>query len=246
MDRIIKITLGLFIIILAGTVGFALGNGYISNAYQSSLGSTYSYSLSITTDHPLTNVTLFVPIPADKEGNSPIVTLYSAGAMPQVPDSWQTVLFDTGKATLLKIHTPAIILPEGTTEANPYTITINADIPANDVIDTADPVANDAVFRPVQDLATTTCMGTAAAAGSPACSTYLTSLYASYTADPGTAVTITSSVTGRNTWKVFEPKSNQYTMVSSVLLHGGTKGWATMKGTLETGAGSYEYPFRVR
>ena len=244
MDNVIKITLGLFIVILAGTVGFVVCNGYISNSYSSSLTSTYSYSLSITTDHPLTNVTFFIPVPADRKGNSPVVSLFSADAMPGVPESWSTILFDTGKATLIKIHVPAIIPPAGTTHTNPYTVTFSADIPSETIIDTASPDADDAAFRPVQELTKVACMGHSSG-GNPECATFLTSMYADYTADPDTAVTITSSIQGKNSWTVFEPRSNEYSMVTSLLLHGENHGWATMKGTLERRIGSFDYPFHI-
>ncbi len=78
MDRIIKITLGIFIIVLVTFVTLIGYTGYIENAYRSSLSSTYSYTCTITTDSPLSNVTLFIPVPADMEGNSPIIAQISA------------------------------------------------------------------------------------------------------------------------------------------------------------------------
>ena len=43
------------------------------------------------------------------QGNSPVVSQFSAHEMPGVPGSWQTTLFETGKATLLKIHIPSLV-----------------------------------------------------------------------------------------------------------------------------------------
>jgi len=111
MDRIIKITLGLFLAILVVTIAFAGYTGYITSAYQSTRTSTCSYTLSITTDTTLKNVTLFIPVPADGHGNSPIVSQFSAHGMPGMPGSWQTTLFETGKGTLLKISIPSLDTP---------------------------------------------------------------------------------------------------------------------------------------
>jgi hypothetical protein len=186
---------------------------------------------------------LFIPVPADPQGNSPVISRYSAHAMPGVPASWRTTLFDTGKATLVKISIPALVPPAGTTPGNPYTVKIGAELPTDPTIDTRTPLANSPVFLPVQDLRQDSCTGYNG--GSPECSTFLTSLYADYTADPNTAVTITSSITGKNSWTVFEPKSNEYTAVISLLLHGENHGWVTVKGTLVDRVGSYESPFRL-
>ena len=64
MDRIIKITISLFVIILVSFVATAGYTAYVEHAYRSSLSSTYSYTCTITTDSPLTNVTFFLPVPA--------------------------------------------------------------------------------------------------------------------------------------------------------------------------------------
>lgn len=245
MDRIIKITLALFFTILIGTIVFTASSVYVSDAYRSTRVSEFTYSCSITTDSALTNVTLFIPVPADRNGNSPIVSQFSARDIKSVPESWQTTLFDTGKATLVKVYIPSLVPPQGTTPANPYTVTIGTTVYSEDVIDTADPVVNSAVYRPVQDSMDIPCDSSVTIrGGSPVCSTYLTSLYADYLTSPEAAVTISSSISGTNTWSVFGTKSNEYSTGVTLLLHGENHGWATMKGTLERRMGSYEYPFQ--
>ncbi len=220
--------------------------GYVTSAYQTTRTSSYSYALSITTDYPLKNVTFFIPVPADGHGNSPIISQFSAHDMPGVPGSWQTTLFDTGKGTLLKISIPALDTPAGTSADKPYTVTLASELPASGIIDTANPLKNSPVFRPVRDLSQTTCTGYGAGRGGiPECATFLTSLYADYTSDPNAKVTITSSVTGKNSWNVFGPKSNEYTMVVTLLLIGENHGWATMRGTMANRIGSYDDPFRL-
>lgn len=244
MDRTIKITLAFLVLALAGTIGFSIYNGYIIGAYRSTLTSGYSYSLSITTDHQLSNVTLFIPVPTDRSGNSPIVSEYGSHTMPGIPTTWKTALFDTGKATLLKISIPSLEPSEKTPEGQPYTISIAKDIPSEDVIDTADPVANSAVFYPVQNLRPVVCTRSDTAGGvAPVCAEFQTSLYADYMTDPDTTVTITTMISARNNWVTFGPKSNEYRAIISYPIKGETHGWAMAKGTLERRIGSYDYPF---
>jgi hypothetical protein len=246
MDRTIKITISIFIAVLVATVVFALYSGYVTSAYQSTRTGTYSYSLSISTDSPLTNITLFVPVPADLKGNSPAVSQLSAGQMQGIPGSWQTTLFDTGKTTLVKIHIPSIVPPAGTSPDHPFTVTITSDQPVENTIDTVDPVASSPVFRPLQNLRQTACSGFGAGnGGNPECSEFSTALYADYTADPNAVVTITSSITGKNSWAVFGQKTNEYTSVISLLLHGPNHGWATARGSLAQRIGSFDDPFRI-
>jgi hypothetical protein len=101
MDKIIKITLGLFIVILVAFTGIITYTTYTETAYKNSLAGTYTYTCTITTDAPLYNVTLFIPVPADLTGNSPMVSGFSSHMMNGVPAEWDTTLFDTGKSTLL-------------------------------------------------------------------------------------------------------------------------------------------------
>jgi hypothetical protein len=157
MDRIIKITLGIFIIVLVTFVALVGYTGYVENAYRTSISSSYSYTCTITTDSPLTNVTLFIPVPADRAGNSPVIAQFSAHTIAGVPGSWKTELYDTGKATLVKITTPSLVPPAGTSPNNPFSITLYTSVTSKRVIDTENPVENSPMFRPVQSMETTAC-----------------------------------------------------------------------------------------
>ncbi len=243
MDRIIKITLGLLVVILGATIAYAAFTGYVATTYEATKTSTYSYTLDITTDHTLTDATFFIPVPADSRGNSPIVSAYSAKVMPGMFESWQATLFDTGKATLLKIQVPLLTVPAGYGPDHPYTISIEAELPSKTTIDTVNPVEASPVYGTIHDLKKVSCTGSVA--GSPECFTFTTSLYTDYTADPDTALTINSALTGTNLWTVFEPKSNEYSTGISVLMHGENHGWTTAKGTLIKNIGSYDYPFTL-
>ncbi|MDD5142096.1 hypothetical protein [Methanoregula sp.] len=242
MDRIIKLTLGLFVVLLVSFVAVTAYNGYVGQAYRSTLSSTYSYSCTLSTDAPLTNVTLFLPVPADPTGNSPVIERMSARQIPGIPDTWKTELYETGKGTFVKVTAPEIIPPAGTTTNDPYTITLSAEIPSRRVIDTRDPVTESPLFRPVQDLKPAACRDGAASAAGGQCSTYLTNLYAKYEADPNAEVTYRSELKGKNSWTVFEPKTNEYHSSVYLLMFGEQAGWTPVAGYLESGIGSYDAP----
>jgi len=241
MDRIIRITLCIFIVIFAAFAGMLAYTAYTESAYRDTLSGMYTYSCTITMDGPLYNVTLFIPVPVDRNGNSPMASAFSNRTMKGVPADWETTLFDTGKSTLLKVVTPAIIPPEGTTTSNPYTITFSSETVSRTPGDTRDPVEKSAMFRPVQALGENTCTEEPAD-GSTRCFTYTTAVYADYQTPAGTSVTITSAVTGKNTWNIFGPHSNEYHTDISTRLDGENHGWAVLNGRLSSGTGTCDIP----
>jgi hypothetical protein len=241
MDRIIRITLCVFIVIFAPFAGMLTYTAYTESAYRETLSGTYTYSCTITTDASLYNVTIFIPVPVDRNGNSPMASEFSNRTMKGVPADWNTALFDTGKSTLLKITTPGIIPPEETTASKPYTIIFSSETASRSPIDTRNPVEKSAMFRPVQELGGNACTQEPAD-GSSRCFTYTTSVYADYQASAGTSVTITSAVTGKNTWNIFGPHSNEYYTDISTRIVGENHGWAVSGGRLSSGTGTYDIP----
>jgi hypothetical protein len=242
MDKIIAITLGLFIIILGAVAGMLIYNGYMETAYRNSVTGTYTYTCTITTDSSLSNVTLFIPVPVDRSGNSPMVSEFSDHRMTGVPVEWKTALFDTGKATMLKIMTPAIVPPSGTGASYPYTIIFSSASTSRDPIDTRNPVENSVMFRPVHELREVSCQQGISDSGSR-CSTYLSSIYADYTTTyPNATVSIKSAVAGRNTWTIFGPYSNEYHTEISLIMTGENHGWAVPEGVLTSSIGTYIIP----
>jgi hypothetical protein len=243
MDKIIKVTLGLFVIILVLFVSVVSYTAYINTSYRNSLTGTYEYNCTITTNTVLSNVTLFLPVPADMTGNSPVVSQISRQQVTGVPEDWTITLFDTGKATLLKISAPRIgqNAINGSTQATSITFEVNAS--SHTLIDTRSPVENAAVFRPVQDINTVACPASDASTGStPECSEYLTSIYADYTSAPSASVSISASLDATNSWTIFAPESNSYKNRIDVLMQGDNHGWVTTRGWLEYGIGVYDAP----
>jgi hypothetical protein len=241
MDKVIKTSLGLFMVILAAFTGIITYTGYTENAYRNTISGNYTYTCTIITDAPLYNVTLFIPVPADTTGNSPVISAFSSHTVSGVPAGWETTLYDTGKATMVKVTTPAVIPPAGTNAASPYTVTFSSDTASRTPIDTKDPVGKSAMFRPVQALSENTCPQ-GPADGNTRCFTYTTSVYADYGTAADTTVTITSAVSGKNTWTIFEPRSNEYHTDISTSMKGENHGWALLEGKLTSGTGTYDIP----
>ena len=246
MDKIIKVTLGLFVIILVLFVSVVSYTAYVNMSYRNSLTGTYVYNCTITTNTVLSNVTLFLPVPADMTGNSPVISQISRQQVTGVPKDWTLTLFDTGKATLLKVSAPRIGQNTPGESAQTTSITFEVNVSSHTLIDTRFPVENAAVFRPVppgSGYTTVACpAGEASAGGTQECSEYLTSTYADYTAAPSASVSISASLEGTNSWTIFAPESNGYKNRIDVLMHGDNHGWVTTRGWLESGIGAYDAP----
>lgn len=241
MDTIIKASLGIFVVVLVLFSGLTMYTGYTEAAYRDTLAGTYSYTCWITTDGPLYNVTLFIPVPVDVTGNSPMVSEFSSNTMKGVPAAWDTTLFDTGKSTLIRIMTPGILPPEGTAAPCLYTVIFSSETTARTPIDTRNPVEKSVVFRPVQALNETICK-TGLAGDSARCFTYATSVYADYRTTKDTTVSINAAITGRNTWTVFEPYFNEFHSDISITMKGEQQGWAVLEGELTSGTGTFDVP----
>jgi hypothetical protein len=239
MDKIIRMSLGLLLVILITSVCVFSYQAFVERAYRTSLSGTYSYSCTITTDSPLSNVTLFIPVPADPSGNSPVVSGFSSRDIAGIPDDWEVTLYDTGKATMVKVTTAAITPSPGTT---PSMIALSAELKSGTAIDTQDPFNNSALFRPAGELAQIPCVSGSATRGSPVCYRFVTPLYADYEAAADASVTISATLAGRNTWTIFEPGSNEYDTAVSLQMSGARHGWSVMNGRLTRGIGQYDIP----
>jgi len=243
MDKIIRIILGLFIVILVIFVTSVEYVTYVNNAYRSSSASTYSYQCTITTDAVLSDVTFFIPVPATTSGTSPIIFRISSHEISGFPDNWSAVLFDTGKATLLQIT--AAQIGHSPVNGSPVTtnVTFSVDANSSSLIDTRSPIANGAIFRPVQSAVNITCpSGMTENSGMANCIQYTTAVYAKYGASPGSSVGIHASVTGKNSWTVFQPEFNEYQNTFDLTLSGSQNGWVITTGWLNYNIGSYDAP----
>jgi hypothetical protein len=243
MDKIIRITISLIIVVLVAFIATVAYTGFVDQAFRTSLSSTYSYTFSLVTDSRLDNVTLFIPVPEDHNGNSPIVNRFSAQDIEGLPGDWHVTLFDTGKATVAKITAPVILPLTVTNTSHPYTVRLVINAGSDRMIATQAPIEEGVMFRPVQNLQKTECAGASnETTDTPVCSQYTVPVYADYQTTMNASVSITSVLHGKNRWTIFEPQSNEYQTDISVRLSGEHHGWTVMKGTLESNRGQYTIP----
>lgn len=228
MDRILKAAISLFIIVLLIFSATILYAGFIRNTFHDSLKSDYTFSVSISTDTPLTNATFFIPLPVQSDGTSPVTTKIGLSDESGLPQGWHYGIYVAGNATMVKITAPKIS-PETPSE---FTITV----PAGSLIDTDNPIQNAMTIQPIREIESTACTGFPGEKGELSeCYRYLGVIYADYTTSPDAKVLIHSDLQGENQWKIFRSASNQYTNSISLTLLGNTNhGWFPAKGEIVT------------
>lgn len=238
MDKIIRITAGTFVLIFVIFAGTTLYGAYVEKEYRRSLSSTYSYTLTIETSGELRNVTFFIPVPANPNGNSPFVEQFSIGNFTGIPAGWETTLLGSNKATMLKIRAPVIVGSDGAG----ISVRTSSDARTGKVIDTKSPQDRDIVLRPVQGTKEVSCVEFKNSGPGATCYRYQSAFYADYDSSPNTKIEISSTITGKNEWKVFEPAYNRYTNSISVTMLGENHGWITVDCDMQAGIGSYNVP----
>jgi len=239
MDKIIKITVGLFIVIFVLFVSVISYNTFIKYSFESSLESTYNYKCIISTYTALTNVTLFIPIPVNNAGYSPIVEHFSMKDVKGIPGEWKTTLLGSNKGTMVKIQASIIKPVNNSINSNEYRFEFSINEKAGHVIDTQKPQDNDIVFRPLRDLKVINCPSTSLGG---ICYNFQSSIYADYSTTPNARISIDSDIVGKNEWAIFNPASNEYRTSISMLSFGENHGWVVTNGSLETNIGS-KFPF---
>ncbi len=238
MDKVIRITSGIFILIFVIFAGTGLYGSYVEKEYRRTLVSTYSYTLMISTSGELRNVTFFIPVPANPNGNSPFVEQFSIGNFTGIPVGWETTLLGSNKATMVKIQTPVVVGSDGAG----FSVRTSSDAWTGKVIDTKSPQDRDIVLRPVQETKEVSCAEFKNSGPGATCYRYQSAVYADYESSPNTKVEISSTIAGKNEWKIFEPAYNRYTNSISVTMLGENHGWVMVNGELQAGIGSYNVP----
>jgi hypothetical protein len=201
--------------------------------------STSTYTCTITTDALLTNVTFFIPVPATGGGNSPIIGRISDKDTSPLPEGWKISLYDTGKATYVKITAAKIEPPAGTKPGEKYSNAFTAGTITRQLAETRSPVDSGVIFRPVQNIERAECPAELVnSPGSPTCYRYLTTVYADYDTVPAATVIIDSAMNVKNEWTILKPEFSEYRATISLLMFGSNHGWTLTKGWLETNIGT--------
>ena len=237
MDRMIKITLGIFLVILVIFVSVTSYGLLVNYLYKSSLTSTYTYTCTIQTDSPITNVTLFLPLPVSLSGSSPVVEQAGKVDIPGLPDNWNAVIYGADQATFLKVTGPVI-----GSSGVPASITLNLNVKTHDVINTGSPLEGGVIFRPVESARKTVCPLVSNVTYVPECSQYTTNVFAGYQSSGTGTVTIHADLDGVNAWKIFQPEYNEYRNSLDATFSGNATGWTKASAWIESGIGSYAVP----
>jgi hypothetical protein len=240
MDKVIRITAGIFILIFVIFAGTGLYGFYVEKEYRGTLISTYSYTLTISASEELRNVTFFIPVPANPTGNSPIVEQFSIRAVAGMPAEWGTTLLGSDKATMVKIQAP--VIKAGSGGGASAGITLSSQVQTGRLIDTRSPQEQDILLRPVKNAEKADCAPSGVSDPGASCYHYISAVYADYESSPNARVEISSTIVGKNEWKIFKHESNTYSNSIYVLMLGDNHGWIAARGELQAGIGSYNVP----
>ncbi|MCG7850034.1 MAG: hypothetical protein MIO93_12780 [ANME-2 cluster archaeon] len=192
--------------------------------------STYSYDISMQIDSVLTNVTLFLPLPAlDGESKIGDSIKMGWGTSASKPDDWECSIVDTEHGEMLKVSAdriapvfrslPVPIEPgeepretgkvsETYSETTPvlWPFGISVILPSDYGINTIDPLENEPMLYPRHYI------------------------YADYKTAPDTKVSLYIRLEGRNEWWVYGWSGDQYGDSLFMTLYGEKHGWYQLSG----------------
>jgi hypothetical protein len=242
MDRTLSVVLAVLAVAMVAFLAAISLTWYIGFTYRATLSSTYEYRVSITSDATLGNVTLYLPIPARGAENSAVVEGIGAGNLQGLPPGWNISLIGTEKFTMLEVTAREMApSPPG----RPYLLSMDTRV--RGPIRTKNAGSEDLVLVPAAERRQVACGGTASETSPEIrCEAYQGPAYADFTAPGNVRLGVFIFLTGRNTWDVFGPSSNEYQDGLQVSFTGGARGWRTGDGILVTGIGDYGIDFWVQ
>lgn len=239
MEKILRGLVVLFIlccILIGAPFLFQWG---MERAYTSSLNSTLYYDLSIITNSSLENVTLFLPLPVNSTGLSPIIESIGSGNISGATTAWNFSIYGANNESLLKVwtdHLPRMI--EGIEQVT-YRFTSTAK--SSNAMNVTHPVEKGYTLQPKHNIPDTPSGGRETLQYS-LIYTYSSTAYVSYEAPQNAMVEITVTLEGKNFWYILRPYHNEYRDSLSASFQGSTEGWHDIDGVLITGVGD-ENPF---
>jgi len=242
MDRTRTVVLAVLAVVVVLFLAVFSLTVYMGITYRASLASTYDYRVSIASDTDIGNVTLYLPVPGRRSGNSVVLERMGSGGGLSLPAGWTATLLGTEKVDFLELTTREIpASPPG----NPYLISLRVQVKGPIV--TESDGFDGLVIAPLAPRSPVACPGIPEGISTEKirCEAYRGTAYADFTGPTAANLRFTFNLTGRNAWDVFGPSGNEYRDGLQVSVSGGERGWKTGDGLLVTGLGDYGVDFWV-
>jgi hypothetical protein len=260
--------IGLYLLIIISLIFLPTLFGDNSNTDSDYDIKSYNYDLIITSDSKISNVTLYMPIPA-KNNTSSIGSNLMERCSEDYP-SWNCSIIDTEYGTMLAMSIDEItpifysdpidvpvpgnpdemeitFIKSGTySEETPYpqeNIYLSAGATVNDTIDTQNPVGTSEVLMPkfnvVENEEKAAAMVELYNKPNAKLYDYDSMIYAQYDAPDNAEVQIYITSDGSNEWFTSGWRSNSFRESIITTLTGPQNGWSQVSGELITGEGRY-------
>lgn len=236
-DQILQALISVLVILFILLAGPYIVGSLQERAYTSSLMSDLTYTVTISTNASLTHISLFIPIPSDGKGRSPIIDQVGMEDNSRVFQGWNTSIYGANSETYLKLWTDYLPGPFEGTERIDYTLLVAA--PVDSALHTREPERYDFVLFPDENLTEIPCNEEDSGVR---CFEYETRMYAAYRVPSQASVKIQVNLIGGNRWHIFQEYQNRYTDTMVALFTGPTSGWYEVRGELHTSLGD-DNPF---
>ena len=231
-DTVGRVLIGILVVFCVIFTGPYLVGSLLENMYRSSLESELVYTVSISTTTPLSQVTLFLPLPVDRNGTSPVIEQIGLRGNDTEFNNWNITIFGANNEAFLKVWTDSVACPLERQQNSIYSFTVIA--PSDSAFNTRDVLQYDYILLPKKNLTNVPCPGTDSQLQ---CYQYTTILYRSYYAAADTEVEIRVSLQGINRWHILEDYKNFYSDGLDAAFTGPAEGWDSVNGWIQTSEG---------
>ena len=236
-----KVWIGLILltIITVGLLSF-LWDEQMVEMHEESFKGSYVYSVSLTTNETLSNVTLYIPIPIENNeshvGQDIIKKNFNEDST-----SWEYALVETEHGPMLSMKKknidPKYMISSKDSEVVPMpSIDFGTIVFFNESIDTKDPVGREEVLSPKYNLTSFYSVTSDINADSYK---YDSMIYAHYETPSDANVVLIIEFDAINEWWSGEWQSNSYRERINAELSGPQESWTIVTGELVTGEGTY-------
>ncbi|RDZ44221.1 hypothetical protein C5B91_11885 [Haloferax sp. Atlit-10N] len=260
-------TLGIVVVAALVVVAVAAGGLWAFGRLSSldSYGSQYDYSVRVSADEPISNVTVLVPLPVS-DGSSVVGEAVESREY-LLPTGWAYDVVETEYGPMLRLR--ADELPADPTyyravvendrlvrwepiPASEYSrndsdtlrvehdaIDLSADVRVNQSIDTLAPEGTEPLFEPRENARLVPC-DWPSNSDDTRCYDYESMLFVQYDGPETTNVSVSVELRGANSWWVGGWNYNEYVdHVAAYDLPADRQGWVVADGELRTGVGNY-------